>query len=272
MYHNGDRVRWLPNGNVEFLGRLDDQVKVNGYRIELDEVQSALLQCPGIRAAAVVAPSGPRGRTLAAFYVPTAGPLAKAEIAGALQTILPSYMVPRTSSHSTRCRRRTRARSTVPPSCAGSREPNLRSERHGDEPQHRKDLAARSADRRGGRGRNRRRPRPGSRRPFARYPAGISRRRVARRSRHSERGRRHQRPQRHRGCDRIARHRGEPRVHHEPTFPGRPAVRPHAVRAAQAKPAYSRNRTRSPNRTAREGSSGTRGVCARDGQGIPKYR
>ncbi|HEX8867978.1 MAG TPA: AMP-binding protein, partial [Lentzea sp.] len=94
MYHTGDRARWLPSGDVEFLGRLDDQVKVNGYRIELGEVQSALLQCPGIRAAVVVAPRGPRGRTLAAFYVPTAEPLAKAEIVEALQAILPSYMVP----------------------------------------------------------------------------------------------------------------------------------------------------------------------------------
>lgn len=94
MYHTGDRARWLPGGDMEFLGRLDDQVKVRGYRIELGEVQSALLQCPGIRAATVVAPSGPGGRTLAAFYVPAAGPLPKAEVAGALQAILPSYMVP----------------------------------------------------------------------------------------------------------------------------------------------------------------------------------
>ncbi|WP_171116190.1 MULTISPECIES: amino acid adenylation domain-containing protein [unclassified Streptomyces] len=94
MYHTGDRARWLPSGDLEFLGRLDDQVKVRGYRIELGEVQSALLQCPGIRAASVVAPSGPRGRTLAAFYVPTAEPLPKSEIVGALRAILPSYMVP----------------------------------------------------------------------------------------------------------------------------------------------------------------------------------
>nr|CAJ34370.1 NRPS protein [Micromonospora sp. ML1] len=94
MYHTGDRARWLPSGDLEFLGRLDDQVKVRGYRIELGEVQSALLQCAGVRAASVVAPSGPGGRTLAAFYVPTAEPLPTAEVVGALQRILPSYMVP----------------------------------------------------------------------------------------------------------------------------------------------------------------------------------
>ncbi|MFD5740351.1 amino acid adenylation domain-containing protein [Streptomyces massasporeus] len=94
MYRTGDRARWLPNGDLEFLGRLDDQVKVRGYRIELGEVQSALLKCPGVRAASVVAPTGRRGRTLAAFYVPTAEPLAKAELVGALRALLPSYMIP----------------------------------------------------------------------------------------------------------------------------------------------------------------------------------
>ncbi|MEV5879667.1 amino acid adenylation domain-containing protein [Streptomyces sp. NPDC052101] len=94
MYRTGDRARWLPSGDLEFLGRLDDQVKVRGYRIELGEVQSALLQCPGVRAASVVAPTGPGGRTLAAFYVPTAEPLSKAEVVRALRTILPSYMIP----------------------------------------------------------------------------------------------------------------------------------------------------------------------------------
>ena len=94
MYRTGDRARWLPSGDLEFLGRLDDQVKVRGYRVELGEVQSAFLQCPGVRAAAVVAPAGPGGRTLAAFYVPTAEPVPKAEIVSALRAVLPSHMVP----------------------------------------------------------------------------------------------------------------------------------------------------------------------------------
>jgi amino acid adenylation domain-containing protein len=94
MYRTGDRARWLASGDLEFLGRLDEQVKVRGYRVELGEVQNALLQCPGIRAAAVVAPPGPGGRTLAAFYVPIAEPLPRAELVRALQAVLPSYMVP----------------------------------------------------------------------------------------------------------------------------------------------------------------------------------
>ncbi|MFZ3561254.1 amino acid adenylation domain-containing protein [Streptomyces sp. BH055] len=94
MYCTGDRARWLPGGDLEFRGRLDDQVKVRGYRIELGEVQSALVQCPGVSAAVAVAPSGPRGRTLAACYVPTHEPLPKAELVGALREVLPPYMVP----------------------------------------------------------------------------------------------------------------------------------------------------------------------------------
>ncbi|MFJ4011030.1 amino acid adenylation domain-containing protein [Streptomyces sp. NPDC090026] len=94
MYRTGDRARWLVSGELEFLGRLDDQVKVRGYRIELGEVQAAFLQVPGVRAASVVAPPGPRGRTLAAFYVPADGPIPKAELVSALRTVLPSYMVP----------------------------------------------------------------------------------------------------------------------------------------------------------------------------------
>ena len=96
MYRTGDRARWLPGGDLEFLGRLDDQVKIRGYRIELGEVRGALTQCPGIRAAVVlaVASSEPAGQDLAAFYVPTSEPLAPARLHDFLAGILPAYMIP----------------------------------------------------------------------------------------------------------------------------------------------------------------------------------
>ncbi|CAL9648912.1 non-ribosomal peptide synthetase [Streptomyces sp. enrichment culture] len=61
MYRSGDRGRLLPDGRLEHLGRLDNQVKLRGFRIELDEIRSRLLEAPGVTAAAVVLRQGPDG-------------------------------------------------------------------------------------------------------------------------------------------------------------------------------------------------------------------
>ena len=55
LYRSGDIGRFLPDGNIEFLGREDSQVKIQGNRIELGEIEAALLQCPEVRAGAVAA-------------------------------------------------------------------------------------------------------------------------------------------------------------------------------------------------------------------------
>src|SRR5262249_40961679 len=71
MYATGDQGRYWPDGRIEFLGRLDRQVKGGGYRVELAGVESGLHHHPGVRAAAVTAPETPDGRHLVAWIVPS---------------------------------------------------------------------------------------------------------------------------------------------------------------------------------------------------------
>ena len=69
MYRTGDLARYLPDGNIEYLGRLDDQVKVRGVRIELGEVEAALGKHPDVRENAVVAGKDDRGNTRLVAHV-----------------------------------------------------------------------------------------------------------------------------------------------------------------------------------------------------------
>ncbi len=97
LYRTGDLARFRPDGTLEFLGRLDDQVKVRGVRIEPAEVEAALLGEPAVREAAVVAWPEPSGqRRLVAYVVPEPGesPLAVRELRAALRGKLPHYMLP----------------------------------------------------------------------------------------------------------------------------------------------------------------------------------
>ncbi len=102
LYRTGDLARWMISGDIEFLGRIDHQVKVRGFRIELGEVESVLAQHPGVRAAAVAAPEVAGMKRLVAYVVPAAGsvdadPLpapTDAELRAFLEERLPSYMVP----------------------------------------------------------------------------------------------------------------------------------------------------------------------------------
>ncbi|WP_438022408.1 amino acid adenylation domain-containing protein [Sorangium sp. So ce233] len=97
LYRTGDMGRYLPGGDIEFLGRRDTQVKVGGHRIELGEIEAALVQHPRVVTAAVVVKGDPRGqRRLAAYVVPAPDGEAGIEEAlrGFLRTKLPEYMVP----------------------------------------------------------------------------------------------------------------------------------------------------------------------------------
>ena len=94
LYKTGDLGRWLPDGNIEYLGRVDDQVKIRGYRIELGEIESVLNQNPDIQEAVVLAREDKQGTKRLIGYVVPSGTFDKQAIQNYLSIRLPDYMVP----------------------------------------------------------------------------------------------------------------------------------------------------------------------------------
>ena len=96
LYKTGDKARYLPDGNIEFLGRLDYQVKIRGFRIELGEIEAALAQHPMVYQNAVVArKDGRKSKRLVAYIVPNEEPAPTvSELRSFLKEKLPDYMVP----------------------------------------------------------------------------------------------------------------------------------------------------------------------------------
>ncbi len=95
LYRTGDLVRWRGDGQLEYLGRLDDQVKLRGFRIELGEIEARLLAQAGVREAAVIAQEGRHGLRLLAYVVPHRGTqLSASLLKTALAAALPDYMIP----------------------------------------------------------------------------------------------------------------------------------------------------------------------------------
>ncbi|WP_418922082.1 condensation domain-containing protein, partial [Bacillus thuringiensis] len=93
MYHTGDLVRWLPNGELEYLGRMDHQVKIRGYRIELREIETQLREYPEINQAIVVDQVYGNRKLLAAYYV-SDNKVSFGEIRKYLSDKLPEFMIP----------------------------------------------------------------------------------------------------------------------------------------------------------------------------------
>jgi amino acid adenylation domain-containing protein len=96
MYRTGDLGRWRADGNIEFLGRNDFQVKLRGFRIELGEIEAQLLRCAGVAEAVAVAREDEPGEKRLVGYV-TARPgadLSVAQLRSELARVLPEYMIP----------------------------------------------------------------------------------------------------------------------------------------------------------------------------------
>lgn len=94
MYKTGDLAEWLPDGNIEFLGRIDHQVKIRGYRIELGEIENKLLKCAAIKAAAVIVKAGANNNNCLCAYIVSDKALTAAELRTSLSEYLPEYMLP----------------------------------------------------------------------------------------------------------------------------------------------------------------------------------
>jgi bacitracin synthase 3 len=94
LYRSGDLARWLPDGNIEYLGRIDEQVKIRGFRIELGEIESGIRKIEGIKDCAVIARADANGeKAIYAYYV-SDQEISISEIRDQLAKTLPDYMIP----------------------------------------------------------------------------------------------------------------------------------------------------------------------------------
>ncbi|MEC0193642.1 non-ribosomal peptide synthetase, partial [Paenibacillus apiarius] len=94
MYRSGDLAKWLPDGNIAYLGRIDDQVKIRGFRIELGEVEYALRQLAGIQDAAVIVRETHDGENALFAYLISKDQVQLQAVRRDLEEVLPAYMVP----------------------------------------------------------------------------------------------------------------------------------------------------------------------------------
>ncbi|AJH24202.1 peptide synthetase [Bacillus velezensis] len=94
MYRTGDLAKWLPDGTLQYIGRMDEQVKIRGYRVELKEIESALTGIKGVKEAAVTAHTASAGQTELCAYIVTEEGTESETVQQALRNEMPAYMVP----------------------------------------------------------------------------------------------------------------------------------------------------------------------------------
>lgn len=95
LYKTGDRALYRPDGNLEFLGRTDHQIKIRGFRVELGEIETAIAHHPNVQTAAVIVRETEHDRQLVAYVVPNGAViLTERELRSFLKRTLPAYMIP----------------------------------------------------------------------------------------------------------------------------------------------------------------------------------
>ncbi|NOU71105.1 amino acid adenylation domain-containing protein [Paenibacillus sp. LMG 31458] len=94
MYRTGDLAKWLPDGTIEYRGRIDQQVKIRGYRIELGEIETELMKHPVMKDVVVIAREDANGQKFLCAYIVAEQELGTPEVKAFLAQELPSYMVP----------------------------------------------------------------------------------------------------------------------------------------------------------------------------------
>ena len=96
IYRTGDLARFLPDGNIEYLGRIDHQVKIRGNRVELGEIESRLLELEAVKEAIVIAKEEQGGDKYLCAYVVATTEISSEELRQSLAATLPEYMIPST--------------------------------------------------------------------------------------------------------------------------------------------------------------------------------
>lgn len=94
LYNTGDLVRYLPDGEIEYLGRRDTQIKIRGFRVELEEIESIVRQGPLVKSAAIIVQSFGSEKSLIAFVVPSSDSFDKEQLLEFLSARLPHFMKP----------------------------------------------------------------------------------------------------------------------------------------------------------------------------------
>ncbi|MEE1280856.1 MAG: amino acid adenylation domain-containing protein, partial [Acutalibacteraceae bacterium] len=94
VYRTGDLARWLPNGEIEYLGRIDEQVKIRGFRIELGEIENRLRNIDNVKDSAVIARNDSSGEKAIFAYYTSETEISLTEVRNRLAESLPEYMIP----------------------------------------------------------------------------------------------------------------------------------------------------------------------------------